>query len=125
MILSLAVPPISALAGGLLDVADDLYGLAMIEWKVEGNQAIGTAPSGMGADEFWLPKLRKVGGGWKIDVTGETDDKPKQAAVRAIEETKKIDRLTREVKELKFNNFEQFKAAVIKAGIKGANRPMG
>jgi hypothetical protein len=108
----------------LLDVADDLYGLAMIEWKVQGERAVGAKPEGVGEEAFWLPTLRKVGGAWKIDVTKETGGDPKQAARRAHEETVKIQQIIQQVKELKFKKLDQLKGALVGAGIKGANKPM-
>jgi hypothetical protein len=108
----------------LLDVADDPYGLAMIEWKVRGERAIGAKPEGVGEDPFWLPTLRKVGDTWKIDVTEETGGNAKQAAKRAREETVKIQQITQQVKQLKFKKLDDLKAALIAAGIKGANKPM-
>jgi hypothetical protein len=108
----------------LIDVADDLYGLAMIEWTVQGDKAVGKNPQGIGDESFWVPKLRRVGGVWKIDVTDEVNGNPKQAVQRAKEETRLIEQLTDEVNKLKFSNLEQLKAALIKSGVKGPAKPM-
>jgi hypothetical protein len=107
---------------GLTDVADDLYGLAMLNWEVQGDRARGWLNE---QHDGTVPEasLRKQDGMWKIDVSDETNGDPKSAATRAQEETRKLQQLTEDVKRLNFKNAEEFKKALQESGVKGAGRP--
>src|SRR5439155_11030209 len=100
---------------------DDLYSLAMLHWKVQGDRAVGSRNE-EGADESPPDaKLRKIGVTWKIDVSDETEGDPKASAKRADIETEKVEKLIVEVKRLKFSNGAQFKKALDQSGLKPAS----
>lgn len=82
---------------GLVDLADDVVGLAMVEWVVDGDLAIGARPAGVTIRQLWVPDLRKIGNVWKVDVTVETDENPAEAARRAEDETAKIMAVTGQI----------------------------
>jgi hypothetical protein len=108
----------------LTDVADDLTGLAMIEWKVDGDRAVGVKPEGLGERQFWMPTLKRVDGQWKIDVTEEMNGKPKQAKARADEEAARLEQITRRVERDEFKTADQLREVLKKLGIKGSGKPM-
>jgi hypothetical protein len=107
---------------GLVNFADDGYGLAMARWKLDGDRAIGRKPEGI-SQPMWVPEMRKIGGVWKIDVTPELLGTPKDEAQRAEEEAKKLDEITAQVKAGKYLKIEELREVMRKAGIRGNPQP--
>ncbi|CAN5498893.1 hypothetical protein BH09PLA1_BH09PLA1_21480 [soil metagenome] len=106
----------------LYNLADDIYGLLMLELQIQGDRA---TPKSGDPDGEWIPGVRKIDGVWKIDVTHETAGNPKDAAKRAEAESRKLEALTTQVKAGKFTNLDQLRKAMKEAGIKGAATPRG
>ncbi len=105
---------------GLLNIADDLYGLAMV-WG-EQAEADGTTKKVREENSEWVPQIRKVGGVWKIDVTAETGGKAKEEARRAEAEAKVLSALTGRIKSGDISTAEGLGKAVREAEIKGNSK---
>jgi len=97
----------------LTTLADDLYGLMMVQWSFTDDAAISKGgPDG-------APMLRKINGMWRIDVSPETNGDPKQAAKEAQHDAEQIAKLTARVKNGEFKTADSFHQAVRAARIKG------
>jgi hypothetical protein len=106
----------------LIDAADDYIACLEIEWTFTGDRATGKMPDV--SQPFWIPKLHKIGKDWKIDLTDETNGNPSAAAARAETETKSIEKITTDVKALKFQTLDQVVTAMKAADIHGTGKPM-
>src|SRR5205814_10480042 len=105
----------------LRDESDDMYGMAMLNWKVDGDRAMGWRDEKPEKGAAPDAKLRKVNGIWKIDITDTTNGDPKAAAARAQDETSKLKLLTEQVKLSKFKTADQLNKAMSNAGFKEVN----
>jgi len=98
---------------GLMNIADDLYGLAM-KWE-EQRENVDKKPG----NNEWVPVMRNVGGVWRIDVTEETGGKATTEAQRAETEAKILTELAQRVREGKIQKMEALKKALRDAGVRG------
>ena len=104
------------------NAADDFMLVPMSQWTINGAVATAPPPENNDPKTFWMPKLRKFGNDWKIDVTDETDGDPAAAAKRAEREALTLESISTEVNNLKLKTLDDVRAAIRAADIRGTGK---
>jgi hypothetical protein len=106
------------------NAADDFMLFPMSQWTINGDIATAPPPENNDPKTFWMPKLRKIGNDWRIDVTDETDGDPDADAKRAEREVISLESITQQVNSLKLKTLDDVRAALRAADIHGTGKSM-
>lgn len=104
---------------GLANEADDSFTFRMLSWTVTGDTATPNPLGGDNLSRIWLPKMKKVAGQWRIDVSEEIATTPQHEAARAAAEAVAIQTITTQLNSGQFQTIQSLRTALTNANIKG------